>query len=221
LFSAVAPTLQVVNVAGAFVYGVPPDARQTGTAVLIDTGDNRVTQAAGVANNLWGVHGTLCNVGGGTTESCARYARVIVSQNLLGAPTASLFAFPETGTFGFTNEFYFWPGLAVNAQLQVAIPFQFISPSLTSGRLSAWWGIKDPGNGVRSINALTTGTCPQTMSNRSGDYVGAQTDPVDFRHFWIAGERATVLGGVCQWQTAIQQINPGFIVSNFTPTTSQ
>jgi hypothetical protein len=219
LFSAVAPTIQVVNVAGAFFYGVQPDAPQTGTAVLIDTGDNRVTQSAGIGNLLWAVHGTLCNVGGGATESCVRYARVSVGQNVFGFPTAVLSGFPETATFGFPNEFYFWPGVAANTQLQIGVPFQFISRTLTAGRLSAWWTTKDPGSTPGAVNALTTGTCPQTISNRSGDYVGAQTDPLNLRHFWFAGERATLIRGVCQWQTAIQQIEPGFIVTTFNPTT--
>jgi hypothetical protein len=206
-----APTMQgPVDVAGGFVYGVPPDAPQAGTAVMIDTGDNRVTQAAGIGNSLVAVHGTGCNFGGGANESCARYARISVGQSGAGALTAAIFGSPETATFGFTNEFYFWPGVAVNTVFQSIIPFQFVSSALTGGRLSAWFAVKQSGVLPASIIPLTTGSCAQTLSNRSGDYVGAAVDPSTHRRFWIAGERATTIAGLCQWQTQVGEVDPGW-----------
>ena len=64
---------------------------------------------------------------------------------------------------------------------------------------------------------LTQGTCPRSLSNRTGDYIGAQTDPSDFRSFWFAGERATNIGGACQWETRIIGVNPGSGIINFDP----
>lgn len=206
--------LQLVNLAGSFAYGIPPQAPQTGTGALIDTGDNRVTQAGGRGNLLTAVHGTLCNIGGGANESCVRAVRILVSFSG-NNPTASM---NQQSTFGLTNEFYFWPGVAVNALNQTMVPFQYISPSRTGGRLSAWFTTKDsPTAFFTSILPLTTGTCAQTASDRSGDFVGAQTDPSDSRTFWIAGERAAVIGGSCQWQTQIGHVDPGFNVSGFHP----
>jgi hypothetical protein len=206
--------LQLVNVFGSFVYGVQPNAPQTGTDVLIDTGDNRVTQAGGRGNFLTAVHGTLCNLGGGANESCVRTVRIFVSSSG-NNPTAFV---NQQSTFGFSNEFYFWPAVAVNGLSQTIVPFQFISPVRTGGRLSTWFTAKDsPTPFFTSILNLTTGSCAQTLTGRSGDYNGAQTDPSDDRTFWIAGERATLIGGECQWQTRIGRIDPGFNVDGFQP----
>ena len=204
------------DVAGGFVYGIQPDAPQGG-GPLLSTGDNRVTQAAAIGNALRAVHGTLCNVGGGLTESCVRHVRITVGQSAGGALTAGISGAPEQGTFGFPNEFYFWPGVAVNNEEQIILPFHFANSSLTGGRLSSWWTMKALGSPPEPILPITSGTCSQTLSNRTGDYIGAQTDPTDFHRFFLAGERATVIGGACQWETRIIGVNPGFGIINFDP----
>jgi hypothetical protein len=204
------------DVAGGFVYGVQPDAPQGG-GPLLDTGDNRVTQAAGVGNALRAVHGTLCNVGGGTNESCVRHVRITVGQSVFGALTAGISAPPEQGTFGFPNEFYFWPGVAVNGEEQIILPFHFANSTLTGGRLSSWWTMKALGSPPEPILPITSGTCSQTISNRTGDFIGAQTDPTDFHSFFLAGERATTIGGTCQWQTRIIGVSTGFGIINLGP----
>jgi hypothetical protein len=202
------PTLQgPTNVFGGFNYGLQPDAPQTGSTVPLETGDNRLTQAAGLADAVWGVHGTLCNIGAGPNESCVRALRILVGQSG-GALTASI---NQQRTIGSTNEFYWWPGLAINNEEQTAMPFQFVSPTRTAGRLSSWWTMKDlTSSNFEPISSLTTGTCAETLTNpdRTGDYVGAQTDPSDFHSFWLAGERATSVGGTCQWQTQIIKLVP-------------
>jgi len=50
--------------------------------------------------------------------------------------------------------------------------------------------------------ALNTGFDPNKGAYRAGDYSGAQTD-TDGVGFWLAGERATSIGGLCQWATHI------------------
>ena len=56
---------------------------------------------------------------------------------------------------------------------------------------------------------ITSGTCGQPF-DRTGDYIGAQTDPSDFNSFWLAGERATTFSGSsgCKWQTRIIKLVP-------------
>jgi hypothetical protein len=211
------PTLQgPVNVFGGFNYGLQPDAPQTGSAVPLETGDNRLTQAAGLADAVWGVHGTLCNIGGGPNESCVRAVRILVGQSG-GAFTASI---DQQRTIGTTNEFYWWPGVAVNSEEQTAVPFQYVSPTRTAGRLSSWWTTKDlTSSNFEPISSLATGTCAETLTNpdRTGDYVGAQTDPSDFHSFWLAGERATSVGGSCQWQTRIIKVVPSSAITTLSP----
>jgi len=205
-----AQALQLLgNPIGNFAYNVPPDAPQTGSALLLDTGDNRVTQAAGNGNLISGVHATLCNLSGGANESCVRIVRMLVSQNAA--------AMNQQGAFGVPNEFFFWPGIAVNISNQAGIPFHLVSPTRTGGRLSSWWCTKDSTSpACTSVLPMTTGTCAQT-TNRTGDYIGTALDPSDARSFWMSGERAVMLNGACQWQTQVIRVNPGLNVIPLTP----
>lgn len=207
--AGVVPTLQgPTDVIGTFTYGIPPDAPQIGTTVLLDTGDNRVTQVAGQGNALWAVHGTVCKLGGvDTNGSCVRVMRILVGQSAAGALTATI---SQQRTFGYPYEFYFWPGVAVNGLEQTIVPFQFVSDYFTDGRLAAGWTVKDlnvPNFGT--ILPITTGNCSQTLSPLTGNYVGAQTAP-DNRNFTLAGARVTTIANLCQWQTQVIRVDPGF-----------
>ncbi len=190
-----------VNLTGAYTYGLPPDAVQAGTTLPLSTGDNRMVSAAGIGNALYGVHGTLCNLGGGAAESCVRYVRITVGQNGTGGLTAAL---KQQITFGGGNGvFYFWPGVTANLVEKIVVVFQ---RSATNAYLSAYRTGKNLGDlAFEAPAAITDGTCSQTLTDRTGDYVGAQTDPLGAT-FWVAGERATSIGGACVWQTWIQQL---------------
>ncbi len=75
-----------------------------------------------------------------------------------------------------------------------------------------------------SAQPLVEGDCPQpqtgmlttngkpdgTPLSYTGDYFGAQTDPSDFKSFWLAGERArmTFADEGCVWRTAIAKVTP-------------
>lgn len=192
-----------VSLTGAYTYGIAPDAAQAGTSLLLSTGDNRMVSAAGIGDALYGVHGTICNFTGGTpAESCARYVRITVGQDALGL-TAAL---SQEITFGGGDAvFYFWPGIAVNLSQQIVAVFQ---RSAADAYLSAWRAGKNLADlAFEAPVAITDGTCSQTLTNRTGDYVGAQTDPAGTT-VWVAGERATIIGGACVWQTWIQQLTP-------------
>ncbi len=198
------PTLRVVNVIGSYDYGVQPDAPQSGSSLLLDTGDNRMTQAAGVGDAISGVHGSLCNINGGASESCVRFVRISVGQNGGGSLTAAI---NQEQTFGGgAGVFYFWPGIAVNGVEETAVAFH---RSSGASYLSSYWTIKALASTTfEAASPITDGTCAQTLSNRTGDYIGAQTDPSDSNTFWLAGERATTINGSCQWQTQIIAVTP-------------
>src|SRR3712207_1458759 len=59
------PTLNQLTLTGAG-YSIPPDSPQPGSTVLVDTGDNRVLQVAGIGNTLLGTFTTACNFTAGT-----------------------------------------------------------------------------------------------------------------------------------------------------------
>jgi hypothetical protein len=203
-----APTLGgPVSIVGNFTYGLPPSARQSGTAVLLNTGSQRMVQAAGIGNAIYGVHGTVCQFTGGTAlESCVRYLRFLVGQNASGALTAAM---SQQITFGGgDNTYFFWPGIAVNLAQKIIVVWQRSSPT---SFLSAWRTGKTLAAGAfEPPVAIRNGTCAQTAYNRTGDYVGAQTDPGGTT-FWVAGEMSIALaaGGTgCNWGTWIQQLTP-------------
>lgn len=211
--ASTSPSLRRVNVTGAFTYNVQADAPQLGTATLLATGDNRMTQAGGAGNALHGVHATFCNIAGGATESCIRYVRIIPGQDLLGNLTAAIGSQRTFG--GGAGQFFFWPGIAVNNRNQVAIDFH---KSSAATYLSSMYTMKDNASTIfEAAMPITTGTCSQTVSDRTGDYIGAQTDPADLFSFWFAGERATTIGGTCVWETQILKMTPGTDIVNLTP----
>ncbi|HEV8309824.1 MAG TPA: hypothetical protein VGW35_19345, partial [Methylomirabilota bacterium] len=134
--------------------------------------------------------------GGGPTESCLRGVAFFVGSGAGGALTARL---EEQFTLGLApGDFLFWPGVADGGSFESG--FAFHRSSATTF-LSSYWAVG------ATIGPLTVGTCPQT-TRRTGDYIGAQRDPVDNRSFWFAGERATVIAGACQWQTRIIRVTP-------------
>jgi hypothetical protein len=196
-------TMQVATVAGNFVYSFPPNAPQQGSTVLLSTGDTRVTQVAGRNNLISAVHATGCVVGGPPTVSCVRHVRFSVGQSAAGALTAIISDQTTFGSAG-TGTFIFWPGVAVNNVGQTAIPYQsnrnFVGARFLSSYVTLRTGVTNS-----APFRITSGTCAQPF-NRTGDYVGAQTDPLDFfptGSFWLAGERATLVTGTCKWQTQI------------------
>jgi hypothetical protein len=208
-WTGIGPKFENVTVTGAFTYSLQPDANQLGSTSLLDTGDNRMLQVAGIGNSLYSVHGTGCNIGGGTAESCVRHVRIAVGENAVtGLPTAAI---AQQLTFGGgANVFYYWPGIAANTRGDVIVPFH---RSSTASFLSSYWTMKElAATRFESATANTVGTCPQIVSNRTGDYIGAQLDPSDLLSFWVAGERATTLNALCQWQTQVQKVVPGSIV---------
>jgi hypothetical protein len=206
------PSLQgPTNVNGNVTYGLQPDAPQSGSAIPLDTGDTRVTQVAGLGNLISGVHGTVCNAGGGANESCVRYVRILVG-GAGSTPTATIND-QTFFTFGAGN-FVFWPGVAVNSAGQAAIAYHRNLNGAGARFLSSLVTLRSGGALVASF-FITSGTCtlpasPQTNppQARTGDYIGAQTNPSDFTSFYLAGERATVISGSCLWQTQIIRLVP-------------
>ncbi|HEV8307287.1 MAG TPA: hypothetical protein VGW35_06425 [Methylomirabilota bacterium] len=185
-----------VNVQGDFLYGNPPNAVQRGSALRLDTGDNRIPQASSAAaNNFVAVHGTVCNVGGGPTESCIRAIGIRPGSGAGGSLTAGI-----SGQFTLSNapgDFLFWPGVA-DSPGPLGIGFHASSATFF---LSSFVFVGS------TLLPVSVGTCPQT-TRRTGDYFGAQLDPSDLASFWFAGERATTIGGRCQWEMRIIRVSP-------------
>ena len=207
-----APTLAQTTLTGAG-YSIPPSSpqppSQPTSAALVDTGDNRVEQVAGLGNTLVGTFTTGCNFTAGTAaESCTLTPRVSVGQNAGGGLSALLAENTFTG-FG-DNLFVHHPSVAVNTSLQAGATWLFsgASRSLSSASMT-----KNVGAPWTSVLTYAPGSCAQPSPNppdpaRSGDYTGAQTDPSTLRSFWLAGEQSVLINGTCQWRTRIAHLVP-------------
>lgn len=200
-----APTISQVVLANK-AYGIPPSSPQLGSAVLLDTGDNRVLAASGIGNQFQGIFTTICNFTAGTpNESCTLAPRVSVGQNIFGLLTASIIENPFVG-FG-NNIFAHHPSIALNLALKAGASWLRSGAAL---RLSSLALLHQPLGGWGAVSVYAPGTCSYTATSRTGDYSGAQTDPSNLNTFWLAGEQATVVAGLagCNWATRITQLVP-------------
>lgn len=198
-----APTYTRVTLSSG-AYSIPPDGGQPGTATLIDSGDNRMLQTAGIGNTLVGQFTTGCQFTGGAAESCTRTPRVSIGIGGGGVLTASI---PENTFAGFgDNIFVHHPSIATDTALRSGATWEFNGPAF---RLSSAAMIKSINTGWTGVLTYAAGACSYTGGGtfRSGDYSGAQLDP-SLTGFWLAGEQTALIGGSCQWQTRIARLNP-------------
>jgi hypothetical protein len=202
------PTLTSLTLTDAS-YAIPPSSTQPGSAVVVDTGDNRVTHVAARGNTVAGIFTTSCNFTAGTAnESCERTPTVTVGQNAAGGLTATM----TENTFAGYNDniFAHHASIALNSSVQAGSTWQF---SGTSFFLSAEARIKTAGTWA-GVSTYAAGACalPESSagsgSARSGDYAGAQSDPSDASRWWLAGEQAVTIAGSCQWRTRVALLTP-------------
>ncbi len=198
------PSLSRVTLRGD-VHSTQPDARQRGGGVRLDTGDSRMMQAAFRDGELWATHATGCNLGAGPNESCVRVLKITPGGTSVSLAPSGTIDFQET--VGRRNEFFWWPGIAVNKLGDIVVVFQRSSRRLFLG--TAYNGKKAQATKMDAVVSLAKGKCKlqdiDGSRNRTGDYVGAQTDPLDDLSFWIAGEFSKRVKGLkgCNWATQI------------------
>jgi hypothetical protein len=186
-------------------YGIPPSGNQPGSAALIDSGDNRVLQVAGIGNTLVGILTTVCNFTSGTpNESCTLAPRVSVAVGAGGALSASI---PENTFAGFNNGiFVHHPSIATDTALRSGATWEFNGTGGGGFRLSSAAMTKNVNAGWVGVQTYASGSCAYGFG-RAGDYAGAQLDPT-LSGFWLAGERALLISGTCQWDTRIVKLVP-------------
>ncbi len=193
------PRISKQTLAGDFGYFLPPLAPQRQGDVL-DTGDTRVMQAAFRDGEVWATHATACGIGQLPNESCVRAVRISPVVN------SAMISFQET--FGRPNMFMFWPGIAVNRQAT-----SHGVPALHAQRVHGCHVQRQTGqqHALRRLPPASRKQLPARNfqpglgANRTGDYVGLQTDPLDDLSFWVAGEYTSQVNPVlgCDWKTRI------------------
>jgi hypothetical protein len=194
------PSLTKTNVTG-LSYSIPPNAKHKGEAELFDTSDNRMLQVAFRNGSLWSSFTTGCSFGELPNESCVRVVQIIPNES----SGATGF---EASIGGGANRFFWMPGIAVNQSNDVVITFQRSSPGLFLG--TAYTGKRNNASKFEPFRVAKAGQCnlkdvDDSGRNRTGDYTGAQADPVD-SSFWIAGEYPSLFNGRCEWNTVIARV---------------
>ncbi len=179
----------------------PPGGSQPGTTSVIDTGDNRVLDAAWFQGMLWLVLNDGCTPSGDTTtRPCVR---------MIELDTSSL-AVVQDFDIGAAGSSYYYPTLRIDASGNVAVLYgysnQTVYPSLAATGRSG----NDPVGTVRSPTVLVQGSASD-MSLRYGDYFGSALDPSDQMLVWLAGEFHNSTLGLCDgagscWSTWISSV---------------
>ncbi|HXV77747.1 MAG TPA: hypothetical protein VD788_15645 [Candidatus Polarisedimenticolaceae bacterium] len=182
--------------------GAPPNAPELGGGLLNDTNAGRYYDAEYRDGKVWTTRNVLCNLGGGTSESCVDWLAIDVSG---GAPV--VIEQQTGGAYGSTNDFRYYPDIAVDRNNNIAIGYTKSSAStytqvwVTGRETSDPPGTLQPeiliraGLGNYTDGAGCNGTC-----DRFGDYSGMTVDP-DGCTFWFIGEFSD--GGIALWKTRI------------------
>ena len=178
-------TLSAATTLAVASNGVPPSAAQPGTATLIDTGDQRLTQAIWSNGSLWVAGNTSCTPTGDVAlRSCARYTLV----NTAGTP-----AVVQLFNLGAANSYYYYPAIMLDGSGSLVSVVNRSSAAEYPSVLATGRTALDPANTLTSPQLLKAGAgayicvCGQ---NRWGDYSGAALDPTDVASIWLAGEYA-------------------------------
>jgi hypothetical protein len=194
------PTITKTNVIGQ-PYSIPPNAKHKGESALFDTSDNRMLQVIFRNGSLWNSFSTGCSFGAPPNESCARIVQIVPNE------TSGAAGF-EASIGGGANRFFWMPAVAVNQSNDVVITFQQSSPGLFLG--TAYTGKRRNASRFEPFRVAKAGECnlkdiDDSDRNRTGDYTGAQADPID-TSFWIAGEYPSTFGARCEWATVIARV---------------
>ena len=165
---------------------IPPGARQPGTTIRVDTGDNRIVDAAWQGGTLWLTANDRCLPAGDVADrSCGRISAIAtgpgtrIGENELGA----------------AGEYVFYPALRPDSSGNLEIVYGFSS---STAYPSVAVVTKPVDGSFSSPRLVVAGRAPET-SGRFGDYFGAARDPATTTTIWVAGETGQAPG----WATTI------------------
>lgn len=168
-----------------------PQAPQSGTATLLNTGDDSALQAVWRNNSLYATTTVVPTSGVDANQATAHWLR-------LGTTTLSALTVAEQGNLSgndiasATHTFY--PSIAVDSSDNVAFGFAASAASVFPGAYYTGRESGDPAGTVVSSGTLKVGDAfyVQTLGtgdNRWGDYSSAAVDPSDGT-FWLFNQYA-------------------------------
>ena len=178
-----APVLTGVNIP-VITYSDPPSANQLGgSAIPIESGGSDFRNEPTYRNGfLYSSHSVATD---GGSYSGINYTKIDVNSN-----TAL-----EDASFGETGFWHFYPALAIDKDMNIAMTF---SRSGLTEYIGAYYNTRlstDPPGTFSGITALKTGEANYVKDfgsgrNRWGDYMGIWLDPSDENNIWMHTEYA-------------------------------
>jgi hypothetical protein len=176
---------------------LPPNAPQPGSAVLLDTGDERITSVAWQNGSLWLAGNEACTpAGDAVVRSCLRFIEV----------RTDALTVRQDFTYATAGRYYCYPAVRQDSTANLLTVFtessSFAFPGVrVTGRLYG-----DPLNTLQASQLLRAGSGAQTQAlGRMGDYSGAAVDPVNPSTVWVSGEYIRTTAPT-DWGTYIAQL---------------
>ncbi len=204
-----------------------PDAPQSGTGTLIDTGDRRALDAVWRNNSLYTCASVVPGSGTDAGQATAHWWQV-------NTTTLSSLSLTDQGNIGgediATGAYTFYPSVAVDQNDNLAIGFAASASSIFPGAYYTGRLSTDPAGTVQSSGTLAAGLDYYVRTfgagrNRWGDYSAMSIDPTDELTFWVFNEYALTRGNPTsggedgQWgnrwgrfKLNQQSVNPGDII---------
>src|SRR3989442_8098328 len=178
-------------------WNAPPNASQAGSAVLLDTGDDRVLSVAWRNNSLWLAGNEACTP---TADSSARSCLRLVE---LATDTTTV---RQDMTFGASGVYDFYPALRPDGAANLHVVFTSSSASTFAGAQVTGRLAPDPPNTLGPSTQIRAGGGAQTASSgRMGDYSAAAVDPSDTSLVWVVAEYIQSSGSA-NWGTFIARL---------------
>lgn len=216
------PTLGIIAVTGTPAAGnvawseadpavndttAPPNATQSGTAVQIDTDDDRLLSAVYQNNRLWtsAGDGNDCSVHKPTTTPAG--ACIVV---LAAATDQAGFPVLMMTHLGTASDYIYYPAIGLDLVGDAFLAFSRSNSSMSpSALVTGEVGLGTPWTGYVALTAGAGKYDTQTSCgghNRWGDYSGAAVDPADPTDVWVAAEYAFSATNSCLWGTSIARL---------------
>jgi hypothetical protein len=175
-------------------YADPPDARQPGTTVKLNSGDGRIQHAAWRSDILTLSATDKCTPAGDTkARACARIIAVDTKTSTV----------VKDVDISKKRHYYVYPAIGLNAQNQIIVTFGDCSgttfPRLMASAASLTGSFAAP-------VVVKSGTQPNA-TGRYGDYFALAIDPAEPANAWVAGDVGGPLPpGAFNWNTAVVQV---------------
>lgn len=194
-------TISTANL-GISTLSSPPDAKQLGSSVLIQTNDNRLLDAVYRNVNgtgvLWVSANAACVPAADTgTRACLR---------LIKLSTGSSITKVQDFDFGMFSRYFYYPAIQTDGSGNLIAVFSGSSAGEYASVYAGGQKTTEALNSFQTPVLIQAGENAYTpFASRWGDYSGAAIDPSDPPVVWVAGEYARIEGG-SEWGTWIAPV---------------